>query len=170
MTFHLEENAERTQPTFPSVASKISCHMVQLSSVATRFSVNLCKCGLDPQGRDSLASTPAMDQQAFLCAPTGSVSTGKRQVLQLTCTVRTNSEKVTQDTQLPGSTKMPSTLNYLSPDVLCNWISPILNASRPRLAPSGVVASKDNIGICAYVSVRVCSFIVLTHSSPLWRM
>lgn len=56
---------EQTQPTFPSVVSRICCHMVQLSSVATRFSVNLCKCGLDPQGRDSLASTPAMDQQAF---------------------------------------------------------------------------------------------------------
>lgn len=97
----------QAKPQKELVASEIPSQMVRLSSVTTRFSVNPCKCGLDPWGKDTLASTPATDQQAFLCTPGGSVSAGKRQVLHLTCAVRTNPEKVAQDSRLFGNVKMP---------------------------------------------------------------
>ena len=168
--FHLGENTKQTQPSFPPLTSEPSSHMVQLSSVTTWFSVNLYKCGLDPQGRDSLASTPAMDQQAFLCAPSGLVPTGKRQVLHLTCAVRTNSEKDAQNTHLQGNEKMPRSLNCLSPEILHHWIPPTLNIPWPWLA-SCQMSSKENTGICVCmcecVHVHVLFYSAVTHSSPL---
>lgn len=108
ISFHLGENTKQRQSTFPSVPYKLHCHVVRLSSVATWFSVNLYQCGLDPQGRDSLASMPAMDQQTFLCTPSGSVSTGRLRTgasLDLRC--QGTFRKVAQDTNLTGNAKMP---------------------------------------------------------------
>lgn len=133
-TFHLLEDIKQTQSTFPPVAYGFSCRVVQLSSVATWFSVNLYKCGLDPQGRDSLASTPTMDQQAFLCTPSGSVSTGKRQVLHLTWAVRTNSERSHKIHISLRMQKCQGILNCLTPGILHNLIPQTLKARWPSLA------------------------------------
>lgn len=139
--------------------------MVQSSSVATCFSVNLYKCGLDPQGRDSLACTLAVDQQAFLCTPGGSVSTGSFRTgasLDLHC--QDKFRKVTQDTHLTGNAKMQRYSQLFNPahfyiiESYWPWMHPL-----PRLAPCQVrrLQRRANVCVCLCVGVRacVCSFI-----------
>lgn len=102
----------------PSVSKAFCCHMVQSSFVATCLSVNLYKCGLDPRGRDSLACTLAVDQQAFLCTPGGSVSTGSfRTGARLDPHCQDKFRKVTQDTHRTGKAKMPRYSQLFNPDI-----------------------------------------------------